>query len=88
MGAGRFYRRFDRDSWQDIYRALLELGWEDVDFDQNCQWGEPQVIQELLCILILGSESDTYVQAVTKDKLKAQSRVVKMLLPGIQRPML
>jgi hypothetical protein len=35
-------------------------------------------------MLMLGS----YVQAVTDDKRKSQSRVVKMLLPAIQRAML
>ncbi len=31
---------------------------------------------------------DTYVQAETEDKQQAQSRVVTMFLPGIQRAML
>ena len=31
---------------------------------------------------------DTYVQAVTDEKREAQSKVVKMLLPGIRRAVL
>jgi integrase len=40
----------------------------------------PKVIQELLRHAILNVTMDTYVQAVTDDKRKAQSKVVEMLL--------
>ena len=41
----------------------------------NCE-----VIQELLHYATLNVTMDTYVQAVTDDKRKAQSKVVEMLL--------
>lgn len=44
-----------------------------------------RVIQELLCHANLKVTMDTYVQAVSDEKRKAQSKVVKMLLPGIRK---
>jgi integrase len=43
-----------------------------------------KVIQELLRHANLKVAMDTYVQAVTDKKRKAQSKVVEMLLPGIR----
>jgi integrase len=49
-------------------------------------YGEnPKVIQELLHDANLKVTMDTYVQAVSDEKRKAQSKVVEMLLPGIHR---
>jgi integrase len=45
----------------------------------------PKVIQELLRHANLKVTMDTYVQAVSDEKRNAQSKVVKMLLPGIRR---
>jgi len=45
----------------------------------------PQVIRELLRHTNLKITMDTYVQAVSEEKRNAQSKVVKMLLPGIRR---
>jgi integrase len=45
----------------------------------------PKVIQELLRHTNLKVTMDTYVQAVTDEKRKAQSKVVKILLQGIRR---
>jgi integrase len=44
-----------------------------------------QVIQELLRHANLKVAMDTYVQAVSDEKRKAQSKVVKMLLPGLRK---
>jgi hypothetical protein len=43
----------------------------------------PKVIQELLRHANLRVTMDTYVQAVTDEKRDAQTKVVRMLLPGI-----
>ena len=43
------------------------------------------MIQELLRHANLKVTMDTYVQAVSDKKRKAQSKVVKMLLPGIRK---
>jgi integrase len=49
----------------------------------NCE--NPKVIQELLRHANLKVTMDTYVQAVSHEKRKAQSKVVKMLLPGVRK---
>lgn len=51
----------------------------------NANGENPKVIQELLRHANLKVTMDTYVQAVSDEKRKAQSKVVKMLLPGIHR---
>jgi integrase len=51
----------------------------------NANGENPKVIQELLRHATLKVTMDTYVQAVSDEKRKAQSKVVEMLLPGIQK---
>ena len=51
----------------------------------NANGENPKVIQELLRHATLKVTMDTYVQAVSDEKRNAQTRVVKMLLPGIRR---
>jgi|SRR4051794_9811038 integrase len=50
----------------------------------NANGENPKVIQELLRHANLKVTMDTYVQGVTDEKRKAQSKVVRMLLPGMQ----
>ena len=54
-------------------------------YDLECHEENPKVIQELLRHATLKVTMDTYVQAVSDEKRKAQSKVVKMLLPGIRK---
>lgn len=49
------------------------------------QTKKPKVIQELLRHATLKVTMDAYVQAVSDEKRNAQTKVVKMLLPGIRR---
>ena len=51
----------------------------------NAESANPKFIQELLRHANLKVTMDTYVQAVSDEKRKAQSKVVKMLLPGIRK---
>ena len=51
----------------------------------NANGEHPKVIQELLRHANLKVTMDTYVQAVSDEKRKAQSKIVKMLLPGIRK---
>ena len=51
----------------------------------NANGENPKVIQELMRHANLKVTMDTYVQAVTDEKREAQNKVVKMILPGIQR---
>lgn len=51
----------------------------------NANGENPKVIQELMRPANLKVTLDTYVQAVADDKREAQNKVVKMILPGIQR---
>ena len=51
----------------------------------NANGENPKVIQELLRHATLKVTMDTYVQAVSDEKRNAQTKVVKMLLPGIRR---
>ena len=51
----------------------------------NANGENPKVIQELLRHANLKVTMDTYVQAVSDEKRKAQSKVVKMLLPGVRK---
>ncbi len=51
----------------------------------NANGENPKVIQELLRHANLKVTMDTYVHAVSDEKRKAQSEVVKMLLPGIRK---
>ena len=51
----------------------------------NANGENPKVIQELLRHANLKVTMDTYVQAVSDEKRNAQSKVVKMLLPGIRK---
>ena len=51
----------------------------------NANGENPKVIQELLRHANLRVTMDTNVQAVSDEKRKAQSKVVKMLLPGIRK---
>jgi len=51
----------------------------------NANGENPKVIQELLRHANLKVTMDTYVQPVTDEKHNAQSKVVKMLLPGVRK---
>ena len=55
----------------------------EIDYVTNGE--NPKVIQELLRHATLRVTMDTYVQSVSDEKRNAQSKVVKMLLPGIRR---
>ncbi len=82
-----------------IYRVYIKRAAEKIGLQKRIGWhtfrhtfgtilnanGEnPKVIQELLRHANLRVTMDTYVQAVTEEKREAQSKIVKMLLPGIQ----
>jgi integrase len=83
-----------------IYRVYIKRAAEKIGLKKRIGWhtfrhtfgtilnanGEnPKVIQELLRHATLKVTMDTYVQAVSDEKRNAQSKVVKMLLPGIRR---
>ena len=83
-----------------IYRVYIKRAAERIGLGKRIGWhtfrhtfgtilnanGEnPKVIQELLRHANLKVTMDTYVQAVTDEKREAQNKLVKMILPGIQR---
>jgi len=83
-----------------IYRVYIKPAAEEIGLTKRIGWhtfrhtfgtilnanGEnPKVIQELLRHANLKVTMDTYVQAVSDEKRKAQNKVVEMLLPGIRR---
>jgi integrase len=83
-----------------IYRVYIKPAAQKIGLKKRIGWhtfrhtfgtilnanGEnPKVIQELLRHATLKVTMDTYVQAVSDEKRNAQSKVVKMLLPGIHR---
>ncbi|HKG61649.1 MAG TPA: site-specific integrase [Pyrinomonadaceae bacterium] len=51
----------------------------------NANGENPKVIQELLRHATLKVTMDTYVQAMSDEKRKAQSKVVEMIMPGIRK---
>ena len=51
----------------------------------NANGENPKVIQELLRHANLRVTMDTYVQAMSDEKRKAQSKVVEMIMPGIRK---
>ena len=51
----------------------------------NANGENPKVIQELLRHANLKVTMNTYVQAVSDEKRKAQSKVVEMIMPGIRK---
>jgi integrase len=51
----------------------------------NANGENPKVIQELLRHATLKVTMDVYVQAISDEKRKAQTKVVEMLLPGITK---
>ena len=51
----------------------------------NANGENPKVIQELLRHATLKVTMDVYVQAISDEKRKAQTKVVEMLLPGIKK---
>ena len=51
----------------------------------NADGENPKVIQELMRHANLKVTMDTYVRAVTDEKREVQNKLVKMILPGIQR---
>ncbi len=71
------------------FKTLSRIGWHTFRHTfgtiLNANGENPKVIQELLRHSNLKVTMDTYVQAVTDEKRKEQSKVVKMLLPGIRR---
>jgi len=85
---------------KSIYRVYIKRAADKIGLRKRIGWhtfrhtfgtflnanGEnPKVIQELLRHANLKVTMDTYVQAVTDEKRKAQSKVVEMLLPGIRK---
>ena len=83
-----------------IYRVYIKRAAKAVGLKKRIGWhtfrhsfgtilnanGEnPKVIQELLRHATLKVTMDTYVQAVSDEKRKAQTKVVEMLLPGIKK---
>ena len=82
-----------------IYRVYIKRAQEDWSHSHigwhtfrhifstilNANGEKPKVIQELLRHATLKVTMDPYVQAVSDEKRKAQSKVVTMLLPGIRR---
>ena len=85
---------------KSIYRVYIKRAADKIGLGKRIGWhtfrrtfgtilnanGEnPKVIQELLRHATLKVTMDTYVQAVSDEKRNAQSKVVKMLLPGIRR---
>ena len=83
-----------------IYRVYIKRAAKKIGLKKRIGWhtfrhtfgtilnanGEnPKVIQELLRHATLKVTMDTYVQAVSEEKRNAQSKVVKMLLPGVRR---
>jgi integrase len=51
----------------------------------NANGENPKVIQELLRHANLKATMDTYVQAVSDEKRKAQSKVVEMIMPAFAK---
>jgi len=51
----------------------------------NANGENPKVIQELLRHANLKVTMDTYAQAMSDEKRKAQSKVVEMIMPGIRK---
>ena len=85
---------------KSIYRVYIKRAADSIGLRKRIGWhtfrhtfgtilnanGEnPKVIQELMRHANLKVTMDTYVQAVTDEKREAQNKVVKMILPGIQR---
>ena len=81
-----------------IYRVYIKRAAEETGLKKRIGWhtfrhtfgtilnanGEnPKVIQELLRHANLRVTMDTYVQAVSNEKREAQSRVVRLLSPGL-----
>ena len=81
-----------------IYRVYIKRAAEGTGLKKRIGWhtfrhtfgtilnanGEnPKVIQELLRHANLRVTMDTYVQAVSNEKREAQSRVVRLLSPGL-----
>jgi integrase len=85
---------------KSIYRVYIKRAADKIGLRKRIGWhtfrhtfgtilnanGEnPKVIQELMRHANLKVTMDTYVQAVTDEKREAQNKLVKMILPGIQR---
>ena len=70
-------------------RLTKRIGWHTFRHTfgtiLNANGENPKVIQELLRHANLKVTMDTYVQAVSDEKRNAQTKVVKMLLPGIRK---
>ena len=59
--------------------------WHTFGTILNANGENPKVIQELLRHANLKVTMDTYVQAMSDEKHKAQSKVVEMIMPGIRK---
>ena len=85
---------------KSIYRVYIKRAADRIGLRKRIGWhtfrhtfgtilnanGEnPKVIQELMRHANLKVTMDTYVQAVTDEKREAQNKLLKMILPGIQR---
>jgi integrase len=70
-------------------RLTKRIGWHTFRHTfgtiLNANGENPKVIQELLRHANLKVTMDTYVQAVSDEKRKAQSKVVEMIMPGIRK---
>jgi len=73
----------EEDRTNQVYR--LAYVSSHVRHDLERQRRDPKVIQELLRHANLKVTMDTYVQAVSDEKRKAQSKVVEMIMPGIRK---
>jgi len=71
-----------------IFRVYIKPAAKKIGLTKcivNANGENPKVIQELLRHATLKVTMDTYVQAMSDEKRKAQSKVVEMLLPGIRK---
>ena len=72
-----------------LVQCQMRVGWHTFRHTfgtiLNANGENPKVIQELLRHANLKVTMDTYVQAVSDEKRNAQSKVVKMLLPGVRK---
>jgi Phage integrase family len=85
---------------KSIYRVYIKRAADKIGLRKRIGWHtfrhtfgtilntnreNPKVIQEFMRHANLKVTMDTYVQAVTDEKREAQNKLVKMILPGIQR---
>jgi integrase len=94
------YRQHERYWPNSIFRVYIKPAAKKIGLTKRIGWhtfrhtfgtilnanGEnPKVIQELLGHATLKVTMDTYVQAMSDEKRKAESTVVEMIMPGIRK---